>query len=45
MTVSYGAPTFSPEQTALTGLSLGPDTPPQDPVLALLAWERRLAGP
>jgi len=46
VTVTYGEPRFSAGQAAwaLTGVVLGPEMPPQDPVLALLAWERLLQG-
>ena len=45
VTATADEPSFSTEQTAwaLTRLSLGPGTPPQDPVLALMAWERLFA--
>jgi uncharacterized protein YyaL (SSP411 family) len=44
VTATANEPSLSGEETtrALTGLSLGPQTPPQDPVLGLMAWERLL---
>jgi len=46
VTVSTHKPMWSAEATkwALTGVQIGPQTRPQDPVFALMAWEKLLAN-